>query len=78
MAEEAATSGTRARRGRRKCHEEDERPWQAGGAMEREEGDDLGGDVGRRALGRRGTTEHGHVFGKTVQNSTLPETVVFH
>ena len=38
MTGEAATSGTRARRGRHKGHEEDERTEQARGAMEREEG----------------------------------------
>jgi hypothetical protein len=36
--EEAATSGTRARRGRCKGLEEDGRPRQTRGAMEREEG----------------------------------------
>ena len=67
--EEAATSGTSARRGQRKGQEEDRRPRQAGGVMEREEGGRLrSGAVeiyaGWRALGchgecRGGTTEHG-------------------
>jgi hypothetical protein len=65
----AATSDTRARRGRRKGQEEDRRPRQAGGAMEREEGRRPRSGVVDIYAGRWVLGCHGECRGSTMEHN---------